>query len=226
MKTTTAIQTSIAATFGLVSASLNGQTFFDGTMNNNDWIAAEVYDSTAGQSATFAAGQILSNGNPGSFRSVTHDFGGGRLIVGHLNIGGIYTPSIQGPITSVSFSYELRTSEGVQGMFAYGLVYQAGTYFSAPSFSFADVTWSSVSESGLTFLDLTSLDGSSHPDFSEFGAPIQFGFFTDSSQLFLGGHSEIGIDNWTITVVPEPSTYALLLCGLLGLTSLRKWRAW
>jgi hypothetical protein len=229
MKITTAISTMLVATFVWTAANGSAQTFADGTFNNSDWTVIKIYDNTVGLDATFTAGQSASGGNLDAYQLTTHDYAQGGLLVAHLNNGASYTPATQGAITSISFSYDLNSfANGASLAIAYsGLLDQGGTYYYPSPLNLISVNaWVSYAQNGLTALDFTALDGSTHPDFSDLGAAMQFGFVTANGTAGGATHTASGIDNWavTITEVPEPATYELWFGVLLGWCGWQKWR--
>ena len=73
--------------------------------------------------------------------------------------------------------------------------------------------WVSFAHTGLTASDFSLIGGSSHPDFSASGSPIEFGYYTSNGTGFGTGHTDSGIDNYSASIVPEPSSTALILFG-------------
>jgi hypothetical protein len=220
--------------------TLFGQVVFsDGTFSNSAWsITSKIVDTSAGQTATFNAFQQPSGGNPGNFRETDMTFSG-LIIVSQLNSQFTYTPSTQGPIGSISISYDLLETNPpfVGAAVGYAaLLYQNGTYY-IPNSAIDAITaggWQHFQHSGLAASSFTKAYGSftlpgagpANPDFSSAGAPIQIGYITSNS---VPGPPPIttqsGIDNFAMTVTPAsgppatpaPSTLVLMLTGLAGL---------
>ena len=66
---------------------------------------------------------------------------------------------------------------------------------------------------------VNGIDFSQGPDLSASGSPIQLGFVTwlRCSGCSSSFTSETGYDNFSVTVIPEPSAAILIGLGLLGL---------
>ena len=206
---------------------------FDGTFNNNDWTQTATVDP-AGSFFTATATQILTGGNPGAFREMTHTWGGPgeavHVTLDHMYNLFTYDPKTQGAIGSINYSEDgiilsstFPSSVVGRGMdiFQDGVVYR--TFASNGGFyALTDTTWTTFSLTGLTATDFGSSSGT-HPNFSATGDPMQFGYLR-SNGLFGLQTIVNGIDNWTVTInpVPEPSSLWLAIIGGLGLIA--AWR--
>lgn len=224
-------------------------TFFDPTLNDGDWTATRIVDTTPGQTATFMGGQQLVGGNPGSYRQVTHTLDAGALQIAHLRDTGAspfrWIPSTQGAISSLDYSFDLTmtgytdpTGTTFGGVAYHLLLFQSGNYYASTRDIIsgpAPGVWQSFSHAGLTASDFARLnlsgggiDASSHPDFSGTGGLMAFGYQSANSHtspnIFKGTVS--GIDNYlvTFTVVPEPAIWQMLAVGTVAGVLLRHWR--
>jgi hypothetical protein len=187
----------------------------------------------AGGSAS--APQVASGGNPGAFRrtDLTVNASGplGALVVAaSFRNGASYDPQTQGTITSIDFAIDgTLLSTFTQNL---GLALRQGgqIYFTAGFLPAG--AWESFQATGLTESDFSQCGPSTcpvsgNPDFSASGGSIDFGYVALNS---LGGtnpafSTQVGADNWSVTIVPEPSTVVLLALGLLALGCRRRSRA-
>lgn len=209
-----------AATMNLVKAS--EITFFDGTFTNSDWTNSINISQGPFSSVSYSDTQVASGGNPGDYRLDTRTWGlGTQAQVYNLNSLAVYDPSKQGAIGSISFSEDIIGFGSNDGD-TYGdglLLEQGGQLFvgALVASSSGTNTWQSRSSIGLTAADFTPFFGVSHPDFSKEGGPIMFGYIRTNTNP--GGIVTLqdGIDNWSVTVstIPEPETYVLMLAGFL-----------
>ncbi|MGD0768917.1 MAG: hypothetical protein ABSB42_12100 [Tepidisphaeraceae bacterium] len=193
-------------------------TFSDGTFLNANWSATKVIDTTDGQAATFSAGQVASGGNPGAYRQTTLNwyydgvyagFSQG-IWVAELDDNAIYNPSVSGAISSLSFSMDglLVGTNNEAGVGESLLAFQNGTYYLGPSsyFPMSPGAWVTDASSGLGSGAFTALSGSSHPDFSGVGGPIEFGYVAATDGAAGGAlqcYNTVGTDNWSVTVIVQ-----------------------
>lgn len=202
-------------------------TFFDGTFEDADWSGTKVFDTTAGSSATFTAGQFATGGNPGGYRQVDHSYGPGGIGVLHLNLFAVYDPATSGAIASVDYAFDaIHLNPPPAQAVAFNLALeQGGSTYIASSFNAFDAVWTSTGQMGLLATDfaLYTGGGPANPDFSSGGGVITAGFVSRNSNT--GGATLItrtgGIDNWSVTFnpVPEPTSALLLGLGLAALSS-------
>ena len=185
---------------------------------------------------SFGGGSVSpTGGNPGStleafhFHDIDRDpsgqpFGGGDTEVQTFfsNSALSYNPATQGPIQSISFSLDIKTSAPFESLF----------------FTIGDSNGDTVANGGGGFLSVVpngewqtvtltevTAAGASGRDFSG-SDPLSFGFgFTSFEEVTNGPVLlEVLADNFRIeiTPVPEPSSALLLTLGLLSLTRRRR----
>lgn len=176
----------------------------------------------------------VAGGNPGGFGQIDHEHdvergmdglplnGDGMTFVQsfHVNQNFSHDPQADGIISEIEFSLDyLTTSFSVDSVF---FIVSDSNGGSAAAFSIpvASGNWETVN-SGSTFQ--TDFSGR---DFSG-SLALQFGFgFTTNDDVFFDptGHT-INVDNFVvdITTIPEPSSAALVLTGLIvGIAARRK----
>jgi hypothetical protein len=231
------IQTMILA-WGLVGSPLfaGSVNFFDTTFNNGDWTVIKFLDTTPGAIGSFTAGQVITGGNPGSYRRIEQWGENGQVALAHFRDGAVYTPATQGAITSLDFSFDINAPDAGSlkppnpGEFDI-LLFQDGNYFTRHSLSANSTSaWETISGVGLVDVNFRKVPGPGAPDFSAAGSGIKFGFLTSTNNFgACGVPCDVGgIDNWSVTVhfadAPEPGCLELGLSGmvLLGLGTLRR----
>jgi hypothetical protein len=184
-------------------------TFSDTEFLDTDWSAVKIIDTSVGQPASYSAYQVATDGNPGAYRHVTHEWcgdgnGSKGLTVGHLHNSAWYDPGALGPITNIDVSLDgiFTPLVNPNAVSCGPLVFQDGHYYKVQGTITAQ-SWTTVTFETLTDVDFVDLNGDpdSHPDFSGDGAPLQFGFFTANGT---GGSdcplTNSGYDNWQVTV--------------------------
>jgi hypothetical protein len=155
----------------------------------------------------------------------------------------VYDPGLLGALGSVSIGFDTRTfSSNVGGAsvafggFATATVQQGGRFYSATQIGAQQIgpgDWASFDFTSFDAGDWLELNTNATPDFSAAGSVLNFGFRISiggscppTSPGSCAGPSTIsGLDNFrfelqpdaTVTPVPEPGTWALMLAGL-GLT--------
>lgn len=149
----------------------------------------------------------------------------------------MYYPSVEGELGSIDYSFFLGKTSGSRPTSLVSLMLvQDGKVYSLPDrFSFENgspTTTMTVADPGLTAEDFYRelpngdgfvLDPTQHPDFSENGAPLFFGWLLSrAADPTIGGNSQpyTDLDDLIITfhtVVPEPATIAGLMaaCGMM-----------
>ena len=238
---TTAIPIALVASFATLGATGTRagaiNILADGTFNNADWTAAKVVDTTSGATATFAAAQVGSGGNPSAYRMTDMIYFQGTVEVSHLSTPSVYNPAASGAINSINYTYDLiETDPPFQGAQVgyFLLLSQGGTLYGSSQEDFVQAaSWSTFGASGLTSADFgnvtaTGFFGTSHPDFSASGAPIDFGYLTGNTAMSArttATHS--GIDNFSVTAntVPEPTAIGIATLAFLtlGMRRPQKW---
>jgi hypothetical protein len=209
--------------FRAAALTLSDDTFFE-----TQWNAGQVFDATG---TTFTASQQLSGGHPGECRQTVHSISSprGSILVSHVFSGAQYDPALDGEIGSIDFALELRFVGGSVGTSQVGyqlVLEQAGSLYNALATAAVALgpgdglpgAWSSHSFTGLVASSFTLLAGAgpAQPDFSSAGAVIRFGYLTQNSALSTPIATTSGIDNWSVTILPEPRTPVLVAAVLLG----------
>lgn len=224
------------------SARAQSVSYAQGTFNPADWQTVTIAQ-TGG--FNLALSLPASGGNPGQFwqidqtRAITGP-GAGDLRVGNINTLFTYNPSTNGAVESLRFGFDLLgiSSSGFNTQF-FGfyrpIIQQNGALFTVLSSDVqATTNWSSFAFAFTPTSNWASVitGDLSKPDFSSAGSEIEFGW------RFSGGGScnaarcvavstSAGLDNFTVdvtSVVPEPSTYALMAVGLAGVLVLKRRR--
>lgn len=177
-------------------------TISDTTFSDADWTVHELTVTNASQTVS----QVAVGGNPDEFRSMSHtlDPGTSSLFVFHEFTGSDYTPSTDGPITSLDYSEDqIRlTSFGAIG--ANPALIQDGTVYVGPDITFSNDVWNTTSLFALSAADFDDGAGG-NPDFSLTGSAIGFGYqrWNTSGGALVKDH---GIDNWSVTLQTSPSS--------------------
>lgn len=164
----------------------------DGTYDPANWNITS--ESDFGGSHTCE--QLLSGGNPGAFRRMQHilpvpptDTDVTRIEVAHIYIGGSFNPQIDGAIDRIDFSEDiiLLTLPYADAFIeCYAAVQQGARIFKSTGYVrvVGVTTWQTRTFSGLTAQHFVAIDGSGdHPDFSESGGVITFGFIRLSTRM-------------------------------------------
>ena len=201
----------------------------DETFATPDW-STVVVESTGG--ATQQASFIASGGNPGTYREMEHLVPGVASIeVFHAFEPTTFTPSIQGEIFEVDYAEDRIEFDPPFSGAAVGAapaLLQDGVVYAGPNATFTDTSWTSLDMPALTADDFDDGSGQ-HPDFSELGTEIQFGFIRRNSSQNPSSTNTIisGIDNWSFDLIylPEPSTAAGVAVGSMLLVMLSRKRS-
>jgi hypothetical protein len=183
---------------------------------------------TSGAGGTASGWHVETGGHTGAYRQcqITFNEGGPASVWAfHRCIQFSYEPATQGAISSVDYSEWVISMGSPAGQDTGPALRQNGTVYAVSSLFAGDADWTHKWIDGLQASDFTAVGGSGHPDFSASGEIFDVGFISLHSTPTLqhGAFSnDIGIDNWTFTVVPEPATLSLLALG--GLLALRRRR--
>ena len=220
---------------GAASAT-NSTTYSDGTFSLSNY--ATQFTVLSDPSDTIAVSQCSACGNPGNGLSIILSFpdGGGTFNapndIGITNTTFVYNPATTGAITSISASVDKNIGVNVVqgfGNFFHPLIEQDGLFYEGgiggPVLNGPGSTgYNTLSASGLTAASFTQIDpttgllGTAHPNFA--GDPIVFGLVQSTGADTIPGTIEtVAYDNlsFTVTSVPEPATWAMMMLGFGGL---------
>ncbi len=198
----------ITATFNSLGGSGTSTTLSDSTFEESNW-SMETYE-TSGDNGNFA--YQMPGGDPHRvmYSEVFGISSGAISTVLHLYTAETYTPSIEGPISSIDYSeinalLDLPPSgvlaptdsvEGSVGCMQDGTLYVATTFF--------DITRASDTTATLTGLVASDFESASgtNPDFSTSGGPITFGYArrTSTAQNFVIFAMQHKMDDWSVTI--------------------------
>jgi hypothetical protein len=213
----------------MANSSKADVTFTDDTFTNVEW-STTVFN-TNGCQGTAAALEVAVGGNPGQFmRHHLTLFAGGSGNVwafSHL-MTAVYDPAVSGAIDHIDYSHDIMmiSPNDLQNAYApairqNGIVYLGGYLRTAGTF------WDSQLLSGLKAADFYRLDGPGTPDFSANGPQMELGLAVGHSVAnpnHIQREYYSGIDNWRLTIVPEPATMSLLAIGLGAMAMRRRKR--
>jgi hypothetical protein len=180
----------------------------------NDWFYVQIAAGSGGSASTYVSGP---DGNPGNYLVIQTSLPGqcGAIYMIGLKLTATYDPSASGALAGFDYSEDAKLIDGFGSGQATGpALYQNGRYFVAPGLATGtDGSWHPMSYGGVTAGDFIEVVGGpcpsytdpfSHPDFSESGSQITFGFFRANSQIDGHGAYSItaAIDNWKIHIGP------------------------
>ena len=176
--------------------------FHDGNFLPTNWT---ITMSNVGGGGTQTAARVAKGGHPGAYRiiyntvfaaaggSVDYGFNGYRL--------GSYNPAVKGAITSIAYSEDSKLFQGFgQGQGTGAALIQNGVVYFAPGLITPKTAWTHQVRAKLTAANFVAADLKTHPDFSQNGAPMQFGFYRANSAGIPGYSITAGIDNWSLTI--------------------------
>jgi uncharacterized protein (TIGR02217 family) len=195
-------------------ACINLGLFSDGTFSLSTWSSETL---TAGAAGTASMLQAPSGGNPGLFLSIVANVPASvtrsttALIAKRAS--PLWTPSSDGAIQLLSFSFDARIISGTQGGVSIVLI-QSGKIYGYPGLSINSSSWTAISAAATTQNDFVRIgllgsgvynpDFADHPDFSPTGAAIRFGVIVAAEHLetppYLAFSLGIGIDNLSVTL--------------------------
>jgi hypothetical protein len=184
--------------------------FADTTFNNANW-SSTVLAATAG--TTTAAAQQASGGNPGTFRRMTHNLPGvSEVYVFHEYLPALYSPTSSGPITRIDYSedhieFNPPFTNAKIGWTA--ALRQGSKVFVAALQETPNTSWEAGSLNNLKAADFSEFNGTAHPDFSANAPDIHLGYLRWNTHFAGPITIDQGIDNWRMSVVPEPSPVIL-----------------
>lgn len=183
----------------------NTTVFSDAMFSSDDWTVETVVSNALG-SATFSA--LATGGNPDAHRRVRLDLGSATapaLVPGISQYvwrnDAVYDPLFEGAIDWIDYSEDFLAIVANDNVLTGIAIRQAGNVYHALLSPGSTATWSTKSLSQLSQSDFRR--GSSEPDFSSNGAPIQFGFVRSlgsAAGATFGISAEAGIDNWSVRI--------------------------
>ena len=179
------------------------------TYSTGDFVSAQ-WSSVISGTGTSVASTEPSGGRPGAYRRVSLTVGPHQDVANwQLWSVAVYTPARQGPVTSVSLSYDLSrvyTSNPGATQIAKGIaVQQGGVIYSLYQgvSTVAQPSWESLSVADLVPL-FPAVNWTN-------GTEITFGFLDSVSTSETGFTIDGGYDNFTVTVnytpAPQSATY-------------------
>lgn len=218
--------------------------FSDSTFDDTDWDLS-VFSYELG--GVTVASQVANGGSPGSYREITITLNAPTTdpsaVVGfHRRIGASYDPSVQGAVSRIDYSESSLLSVGHgNGQTLGAAILQNGKVYRTRFQNSPDFSWVPKEQTNLQATDfvevlttgiveagkVTTFDEASHPDFSATGSVFDVGFYR-SDRATAGFPNPItlvgGIDNWvfSITPVPEPTSFTLALAALCLTTGRRR----
>jgi hypothetical protein len=211
-------------------------TFSDQDFNAGDWGLIEF----AVGGGTTSVTRETSEGNPGAYRQITNTVptpssGGYATVFGiQLRADATYDPAVRGAIDSVDYSEDATLLSGFnQGQATGPALRQDGHFYLVRGLltpvSECLGTWCPRGLANLHQQDFILVvggspadpagffDETSHPDFSDTGSEIKFGFYRANGVVYPdGGYTIVGgIDNWSITLyIPfEDTTPPTVTCS-------------
>jgi hypothetical protein len=231
-----AASASIGVALGTAGVAAAGTVnFSDQTFADVDWQATLVQFDAGGSFAAVQANDPVQ----GAFRQITQTVNtasgpaaSSTIYTIHINPAATYDPE-GGAINSVDYSELAILLDGFnQGQAGGAALRQGGRlYVSSASFITPDFAWTPKATPGLTAASFAPLDDpTAHPDFSQAGGPIEFGFFRANSTA-PGGTTYFtvgGIDDYALTLntadvtepPPPPTGIPLPPAVWAGLTTL------
>ncbi|WP_308951515.1 hypothetical protein [Thalassobacterium maritimum] len=224
--------------FSLSGTALGAIRIFSASDFPTAWDTVEVSsgpssnpDGGGGGSASVSV--AASGGNPGSYLNINLNVNGGYRIVTSFSFlpSFVHTPSTQGAINSLDYSFDTRrggsTSPGNAQAYGLGIEQNGIHYYTYYADSIT--SWQTISETLIEaddfFVDGANTDeaaiaGAATPDFSASGSAITFGYWRGNSTTVGSAYAEGYMDNYNVTLdyapVPEPSQVAWAL-GIVSL---------
>ena len=181
----------LCVSIGLIPSLVAAQSVSDSTFLDANWSLTQF---TAGNGGSSTAAQVLSGGNPGSYRNVTDVLNaappGSQTIVLSTRIYTpfTYNPATAGAIASLNYSEDAACTSGCfgQGQSTGPALLQGGNLYilsSSTVITGPGAAWAPHALNGLTAADFglvnvtpfTLFDNTQHPNFSASGAPISSG---------------------------------------------------
>jgi YVTN family beta-propeller protein len=142
----------------------------------------------------FEVSQQMTGGNPGAWRRTTH-FGAGIITHRLIRPGSEYTPSSLGAISNLDVSWDRILFAESVALESF-VVEQDGVLYRTTERAIFLPTWQSDGRMNLVAADFSDASGG-HPDFTETGTTLRFGYFRRTTTSQTIAH---GIDNFVVTV--------------------------
>lgn len=183
--------------------------FADSEFLDGAWELQTVVVGPSSGSVTRAA----TGGNPGACRVMTNllTASTNRVDGYHLCRAAVYSPAASGAITSIRASIDACLVSSTHGApihdgmgFGFALRQNGKLYHGGYNITTQEVGQWKPHALDLTAADFGTLaDPNDHPDFSESGAEITFGFRTANSSTSSGYTTVAKFDNWLMAVANE-----------------------
>ncbi|HKP47760.1 MAG TPA: hypothetical protein VJT50_14260 [Pyrinomonadaceae bacterium] len=189
---------------------------FDTTFNNADWSATIIPFPISAQVGAQNCGtaQFLLGTNQTRQTCMQFPSSGAyppAIWIAHVYLPFTYTPSNEGPIGSVSFSYDLNPYtetptyrlllvQGGKLFYSVNSVSNPAAPNDHPGGPTGSPLWKSIVHGNYTaqeFQQVSNVGSRNNPDFSCNGGPIQFGYATGISTQY---YSVSRIDNWKVDI--------------------------
>ena len=226
-----ALGVSLGATAAAASTTFSDQTF---PLANYSF----AFEVLSAPDNTVNLSQCATCGDPGSALELQVGFPSGGGVYNTNNLFGIlnstftYDPATQGAIKSINASIDKDFSINVALLYGNSfrpLIEQGGNFYetaiSGPLLSGPGTTgFNTIAATGLTASSFVQVDpvtgafGTANPDFS--GGPMEFGLLQLlGASAIENTQADLVYDNLslTLTSVPEPATWAMMLVGFGGL---------
>lgn len=210
----------------VLAVNVQATTFSESEFSPAGWQSIIVHSVDTGGSVTSTQ---QSGGNPGNHWRV-HQIVNipnpglqSKIKVFNFDALNTYDPQSQGAITLIDAQLDYQTISDLQmglgqsisacALRQNGVVYQAGSQATGNP----PASWQTIQQLTLTstdFVDVTGAPG--HPDFSENGSVIEFGFGTSNTSGIggAGRDTEVAYDNWSVTLVSPAQVPTLSHIGL------------
>lgn len=198
-----------------------GAQFSDGDFTTYPWTSFKLLDTTAGQAATFGAGEVASGGaSGGAFRSnyFSFNYNGAMtnqgIVIGNLSSAVVYSPAVSGAILSISsfgIAANLSLANGSPTPAVGLLLLQNGVYYTNQFQGVAGYgtpVKESLPQPASSFVRVGS-SGPLNPDFSTNGGAIEFGYITAAAQSTgsaMPVAGTIGADLYALSISNTPAT--------------------
>jgi len=205
----TRILSVVSATLALAASTRANASidFFDGDFTS-DWSYSQVTSGNGG-----SGGMSVQGGYVVASTHVNEDCG--AIYAFAFKTTATYNPSSDGALAALHYSEDAMMIDGFGSGQATGpAIQQGGKLFVLPAFpTGTDTSWHRMVAGGLTagnFIEVVGgacpdyTDPGSHPDFSETGSTMTFGYFRANSQIdgFPEYDITAAIDNWSISLGP------------------------